>query len=389
MKERNQSSDELQRLMHRMELILQSVGEGIVGFDINAHVTFANRRAAKTIGLEVENLVGRKGHDLTVHCSDDGSVCDGSNCPLEAALKSGREERGENAGFFGPDGSIVRVAYTSAPVYEEGNLVGAVFSFRDISERKRLEKELTQARDEAEAASRAKSVFLANMSHELRTPLNAILGYSEMLQEELREDGNEALARDAARIEIAGKRLQAMITDLLDIAKLESGRLIATAEPVELGGFLRELSTAAAEGFAEKGNRLEIRHGIQREVIADPSLLRRVLTSMLDHANRVCSGGVATLMVSEDPGAGTAFGVTMQSETMSEEQTNALFDAFTSGQSARSFDGAGVGLALSRRLAVAIGGSLRVQAGAGGGAEFVLRIPNIEGRASMSEEVNR
>jgi PAS domain S-box-containing protein len=371
------SSAELQRVTRRTELILQSVGDGIVGFDLDGRVTFANRRAAKTIGLEVEQLVGRKGHGLAVHCGDGGTLCDGANCPLEAALRSGKEERGENAGFFRKDGTIVPVAYSSAPVYEGSELVGAVFSFRDVTVRKRLESELTAARDAAEAGSRAKSVFLANMSHELRTPLNAIIGYSEMLQEELNDEGMQSLAADAVKIQTAGKRLLAMISDILDIAKLEAGRMRPAIEPVDLPRLIEEVASMNAPRFAARANRLEIASAAEAPgFVSDPTMLRRVLDALLDNANKFSSSATTHLLASAD-GEAVSFTVIDRGAGMSEEQSRSLFEPFTPGNAGttKKSDGSGVGLALSKRLADALGGSLHVRSSVGEGSEFTFRVP--------------
>ena len=381
----HEAGEERERLMDRLDLVLQSAGDGIVGFDIDGRVTFANRRAAKTVGLEPADLIGRKGHTLAVHCTEGAKVCDGSDCPLEAALHSGREERGENAGFFRKDGTVVPVAYTSAPMYEDDKLTGAVFSFRDITATKRLEADLREARDAAEQASRAKSLFLANMSHELRTPLNAIIGYSEMLEEELRDDGNTALAGDAVKIQVAGKRLLAMITDILDIAKVEAGRIKAVREPVEIAPLLQDLAMTLAPRFSSRGNRLEIAPATDaRQVESDPAMLRRVLTALLDNANKFSSSATTRLAVSSGD-AGVTFHVIDQGVGLSEEQVKTLFEPFSPGSAAatKTAEGTGIGLALSKRLASAIGATLHVRSTQGAGSEFMLSVP---ASASVREE---
>ncbi|MCM2314717.1 MAG: PAS domain-containing sensor histidine kinase [Thermoanaerobaculia bacterium] len=373
--------DELLRVMHRNQLILQSAGVGIVGCDLEGRVTFANDRAAKTIGLNVDSLVGTKGHDLAVHSDDAGNVCDGSNCPLEAALRSQKEEHGENAGFFRPDGSVVPVSYTSAPIVENEALSGVVFSFRDISERKQLQRELIAARDAAEAGSRAKSVFLANMSHELRTPLNAIIGYSEMLGEQLREEGEPELASDAEKIRTAGGRLLGMVTDLIDIAKLEAGRLTPSLDALDVRLLLESIGVAQQEKFARRGNRLEIacENGLP-DVQCDGTMLRRILEALLDNANKFTENRTSQLSASRaDYGEDRAVEILVADEGpgLSNEQVSALFEPFAQVDASitRAKDGAGLGLALSRRLAKAMGATLGVDSAPGLGSVFRLRLP--------------
>jgi PAS domain S-box-containing protein len=375
-----ESERELRRVMNRNELILQSAGEGIVGFDLDARVVFANRRAARTIGLEPAELVGRNGHSLAVHCADDGNVCDGTNCPLENILRSGKEERGVNPGFFRKDGSVVPVEFTSAPMFEEGRLAGAVFSFRDISERQELERELRRAKEAAEGASRAKSTFLANMSHELRTPLNAILGYSEMLEEELREEGHRGLAADAAKVRTAGNHLLGMIGDILDIAKFESGRLQVTPEEIDAAAFAKEVVAANAAKFAAKENRLTlVSEGDGATLVADPALLRRVLEALLDNANKFSSSAETRLVVGRGEN-GVVFRVEDEGIGMEPAQLERVFEPFETGDasSTKSYSGAGVGLALAQRLVLLMGGRLQVRSGAGKGSIVSLEFPATE-----------
>ncbi|MGK2856224.1 MAG: PAS domain-containing sensor histidine kinase [Thermoanaerobaculia bacterium] len=381
---------ELLRAVRRNELILQSAGVGIVGIDLDGCVMFANQRAANTIGLDVAALVGCKGHDLAVHSDDAGNVCDGTNCPLEAALRSEKEEHGENAGFFRPDGSIVPVSYTSAPILEDGALAGVVFSFRDISERKRLQNELVQARDAAEAGSRAKSVFLANMSHELRTPLNAIIGYSEMLGEQLREEGEAGLASDAEKIRAAGWRLLGMVTDLIDIAKLEAGRLTPSLDTLDVSVLLAAVAGAQQERFAKRGNRLEVacEQGLP-EVRCDGAMLRRILEALLDNANKFTESRATRLSAArEDYGEDRAVEILVADEGpgLSNEQVEALFVPFAQldASTTRAKEGAGLGLALSRSLATAMGATLGVDSAPGAGSVFRLRLPLAGGAAAGS-----
>jgi PAS domain S-box-containing protein len=371
------SQAELRRVTHRNELILQSAGEGIVGFDLDARVVFANSRAAGTIGLDVASLVGRPGHELAVHCRPDGSVCDGSVCPLEAALRSGREEHGVNHGFLRKDGSVLPVEYTSAPMYENGTLVGAVFSFRDITGRLALEQALREAKEAAESASRAKSVFLANMSHELRTPLNAIIGYSEMLEEELREAESPGLADDAVRIGRAGNQLLGMITDILDIAKYEAGRLTPSLQPIDPAAFAREIAASHEKSFESRSNRLTLAtEYAPPEARLDAALLRRVVSAMLDNANKFSSGSETTLRVARR-GSEVAFEITDAGCGMSDEQLARAFQPFQPGDasSTKTASGAGIGLALSQRLAALMGGRIEVESTPGRGSLFALILP--------------
>jgi PAS domain S-box-containing protein len=383
-----ESEAELRRVMNENELILQSAGEGIVGFDLNARVTFANRRAAQTIGRTVLEMVGRNGHDLAAHSDERGSVCTGERCPLEDVLRSGVEQSGVNPGFFRHDGGIVPVEYTSAPMFEAGRLAGAVFSFRDISQRQTLERELLAAKEAAEQASRAKSVFLANMSHELRTPLNAIIGYAELLNEELREESLESLAGDADRIRRSGQHLLAMITDILDIAKFEAGRLQVARQPIELSSFVSEIGSSNRARFESRSNTLRVECArAVGSVDSDASLVRRIVDALLDNANKFSNGSETVLTVARDVEKEiVVFEVRDEGIGMPAEQVERIFEPFQPGDasSTKSHSGTGLGLALSHRLALLLGGTLAVRSQEGAGSVISLQIPAGESEREVS-----
>ena len=380
-KELERSQQQLRLAIQQNDLILQSVGEGIVGFDLGGRITMVNSRAAKTIGFDAAEMIGKAGHDLAVHARPDGRLCDGVECALEKALLSGHEEKGVNAGFFRRDGTQVPVEYTSAPIFEDGRLAGAVFSFRDISERLKMQQELVAARDAAERASTSKSQFLANMSHERRTPLNAIIGYSEMLQEEARDGGNEEMLPDLRKIHTAGENLLGMLTDVLDIAKIEAGRMQMTLEPVEVATLLSEIEHTMAPLCREKSNRFSISPAGAASLVTDPSKVRRILLNLLSNANKFTEGGEIALSA-EGANGGVTFSVRDTGIGITAEQMDRIFGTFTQGDgtTTRKHGGTGLGLAISRRLAEMLHGSIDVQSTPGTGSTFTLRLPErIEG----------
>ena len=224
------------------------------------------------------------------------------------------------------------------------------------------------AKEAAEAANTAKSEFLANMSHELRTPLSAIIGYSEMMAEEV-ADGCEAseLAADIGKVERNARHLLGLINDVLDLSKVESGKMDVYAEEFAVEDMLREVAGSVATLVGKKGNTLQVRveAGLGR-MHADLTKTRQVLFNFLSNAAKFTEGGTITLSSrreTDDAGIGRiSFSVTDSGIGMTEEQLSRLFQRFEQADTSttRNFGGTGLGLALTRAFADMLGGTVTV-----------------------------
>ena len=373
-----ESRRELVRAMRRNELILESAGEGIVGLDLDGTIVFANSRAASVVGCTVEDLVGRPGHDLAVHAGPDGKPCSGRGCQLVTALRSGEEQHGEHSGFSRPDGTKIPVEYTSAPIYEEGKLRGAVFSFRDISVKKAAEEELVRARDAAEEANFGKSRFLANMSHELRTPLNAVIGYSEMMREELAPIGREDLVADAEKIRTSGEKLLGIINDILEISRIEARRMVPDVERFNVSELVLDIGEKIRPAVDARGNSLHLdcdtNAGLMR---SDAVKIRRVLEKLLENANKFTEQGHITLRVTRE-NTMINFAVIDTGIGLAANVAEGIFEPFRQADisSTRRFGGTGLGLAIVRALAGLLGGHCRVESEPGKGSVFQVTLPD-------------
>jgi PAS domain S-box-containing protein len=375
-----QSERDLRILIRRNERILAAAGEGIVGVDRAGDIVFVNQRAANVIGMPVEAMIGRNAHGLAAHAGRGGGVCDGRDCELAEALSSHEERHGEHAGFFRRDGALVPVEYTTAPTRDDGGtLDGVVFSFRNIGERKKAEAALVAAKVAAEEANVAKSRFLANMSHELRTPLNAIIGYSEMVGEELRELNRDDLVADTAKIHGAGQHLLAMINDLLEVAKIEAGRVEVTTEEFDVHDLVLDLASSMQKEFDKRANRLRVIAGEGGTMCADVLKVRRILGNLLSNANKFTERGEVTLQVRRDGDDAVTFDVTDTGIGMSDEQIAKLFQPFrqADGSATRKYGGTGLGLAIARGLARLMGGECTVVSAPERGSTFSLHLPAI------------
>jgi signal transduction histidine kinase/CheY-like chemotaxis protein len=242
--------------------------------------------------------------------------------------------------------------------------------------------ELTVAMEAAEQANRTKSAFLANMSHELRTPLNAIIGYSEMLQEEAQDNGNEEAVPDLRKIHGAGKHLLALINDILDLSKIEAGKMELFLETFEVRALVDEVRATIHPLIEKNGNVLEVDcpEGVDG-MHADVTRVRQVLFNLLSNASKFTEGGAIRLEVrrEEEPdGAWLVFRVIDTGIGMTPEQLGKLFQAFTQADAStsRKYGGTGLGLVICRRFAQMMGGDVTVQSTYGIGSTFTVRLPS-------------
>ena len=258
---------------------------------------------------------------------------------------------------------------------------GTVVVYTDITELKRRQIELEQAREEAEAANRTKSQFLANMSHELRTPLNAIIGIAEILHEEAQEERDEALSEPVGRIVRAGKHLLMLINDILDLSKIEAGKLDLYPEEIDVATLIGEL-TKTTQPIADKNdNKLTVDCPSDIGVMqADSTRVRQVLLNLLSNACKFTEKGEIRFAAKREANGSAGslvFTVADNGIGMTGEQLGRLFQEFSQADSSttRKYGGTGLGLAISQHLCRAMGGEITVTSAPGLGAAFTVRLP--------------
>ena len=257
-------------------------------------------------------------------------------------------------------------------------------------------EQLIAAKEKAEEASRAKSEFLANMSHELRTPLNAIIGYSEMLQEIATDETQEEFTPDLKKIQSAGKHLLGLINDILDLSKIEAGKMQLYVERFKVRPVIDEVTNTLQPLIEKNNNRLELDCDKDLgEIAADQTKTRQILFNLLSNACKFTKEGKIRLEARRrkgEDGEWMQFQVQDTGIGMSLEEIAKLFKPFTQADpsTTRKYGGTGLGLAISRRFCQMMGGDLRVESQPGRGSTFTLELPTqattgIDGRPAKAK----
>ena len=305
-------------------------------------------------------------------------------------IKQGKVWKGEVKNRA-KDGSEYWMNTTIVPYLNEDGSPHHFISIRtDITDRVKAESELAKrteqlatAHDEAIRANLVKSQFLANMSHELRTPLNAIIGYSEMLKEEADEIGETVFSDDLGKISSAGNHLLALINDILDISKIEAGKMELFVEPCSLQEIVQDVLTTIRPLVSAKGNHLTTNIDLTGFITVDSMKLRQILINLLSNANKFTDAGgdIAFTVYRETRGnqPGYTFLVEDTGIGMTVEHLGKLFEPFTQADASmtRKYGGTGLGLAISQRFSQLMGGIITVKSSLQKGTAFYCWIPDM------------
>ena len=363
------SQSELRRQKEYFEALVLNSPVAIAIVDLDGNVVSWNPAAERLFGYTQAEAIGHSIDDLVARDTRDAR-----GSPRYTQQISGENRVDTVTRRCRKDGTLVNVELLAVPVIVGREQVGTYAMYHDITE-------LQQARQEAEAASRAKSDFLANMSHELRTPLNAIIGYSEMLHEEADELGQQDLIPDLLRISAAGRHLLGLINAILDLSKIEAGRMDLYLETFDVAEMVEDTATVIQPLVAENNNELRI-HCTETvgSMLADLTKVRQAVFNLLSNASKFTKDGTIGLDVTREWAAGQEWVIFAVSDTgigMTPEQLGKVFQEFLQADSSttRDYGGTGLGLTLSRRLCRMMGGDITVASEVGKGSTFTIRLP--------------
>ncbi len=291
------------------------------------------------------------------------------------------------------DGAVLHV-HSRAEIQcdSEDTPILMVGALQDITEHVQAEEALQRAKEEAEVANQTKSAFLANMSHELRTPLNAIIGYSEMLTEVAEDEGQQECIDDLKKITDAGNHLLTLINDVLDLSKIEAGKVELEYRIFDIRDVLKDAVSMVQPAIEKNGNSIEVNCSEQLdEMCSDVIRVRQVLFNLLSNAAKFTENGKVVLNVENetaDDGDWVVFRVSDTGIGMNPVQKSILFEDFTQAESSttRKYGGTGLGLSISRRFCRLMGGDIEVESELGKGSTFTFWLKsNMEERQDQSE----
>ncbi|MCA9717125.1 MAG: response regulator [Myxococcales bacterium] len=409
----------------RLASVLNALGDGLCVLDRDGRVVSLNPAAAALLGRAEDELTGERAlaffllrpdiadadaersATLSIDAllkplipddeldEDDGEDDAGDEAqhredqarPLAAVL-AGRSVHFDRALLRRGENLLVPVSCTLDPLIQRGEVTGCVFLFRDMTNERAFESRLhnltlrlREARDAALDANRTKSAFLAKMSHELRTPLNAIIGYSDLIAEEADDYDLSLLKEDITRIQDAGEHLLNLINDILDISKIEAGKMVVYRERFPVEDVLRSVVSTIRPLMTKSENELVIDCAPEvGEMYTDRTKLRQALLNLLSNAAKFTRRGRCTLRVRGArvrDASWILFEVADTGVGIRPEKIATLFDAFTQAEASttRDFGGTGLGLAITRHFCTMLGGDIEVRSEYGEGSTFIIKLP--------------
>jgi two-component system sensor histidine kinase/response regulator len=374
--ERESAEAALRESSELITLLLESAPEAIYGVDLAGDCTFCNAACLRLAGYDDSSeLLGRNMHELIHYAKLDGAPYPVQECSIYAGFLEELGAHGDDEVLWRKDGTSFPVEFWSRLLHRNHRVIGMVVTFVDVTVRKQAEEALRNAKEAAEAGSRAKSEFLANMSHEIRTPLNGVIGMTELaLGTDLTEEQRDYLNT----VKLSGDALLSVINDILDFSKIEAGKSDLEVSDFDLRASLETILKTFALRASEKKLELlyEVDGRVPEIVQGDANKLRQILVNLLGNAIKFTHAGEVVLRVKidsvEDKKYMLHFTVSDTGVGLAADVRKLIFDPFTQADSSttRNYGGTGLGLAISARLVKMMGGEIWVESEPGGGSQF-------------------
>ena len=390
--ERERAEAAALRAQEQLTEAIETISEGFALYDPDDRLVISNSRYREMYaGLDVEVKPGTQ-YETIVRAAARAGLISAAAGQTEAWLVERLERHRHPHSAYEQQRAGGKWLKISERRTAEGGIVGVFTDITELKERElqlgELVDRLADARDEAMEATLAKSRFLANMSHELRTPLNAIIGYSEILQEDAADKGDKEPIDDLRKIESAGRHLLGLINNILDLSKIEAGKMDVFIEDVDIQALVKEVLSIVQPLADKNENVIKVICPVDiGSFRSDQTKVKQCLLNLLSNANKFTSKGTLTLTVAREAGAGVCLRVSDTGVGMTKEQLGRLFEAFSQADASttKRFGGTGLGLAITKHFCTALGGDVTVESTPGTGSTFTIRLPD-QGVAPASAE---
>ncbi len=386
--------EEREHERHLLRTLIDNLPDGIYAKDSSCRKTLANPADVHNMGLQSEaEVLGKDDFEFFPKNIAEGFFADD-----QSVIQSGTPVLNREEYFIDGEGRKRWLLTSKLPLKNNHDeIIGIIGVSRDITERKQAEEqvrsqmsiienqnlELEKARDAAMEANKTKSAFLASMSHELRTPLNAIIGYSEMIIEEMSDAGETSYRGDLDRIRTAGKNLLELINEVLDLSKIEAGKMELYVEEFQLSSLIDEV-VSTVQPLTEK-NENSLLVNIAKDIPTvrlDHTKVRQILFNLISNASKFTQKGTITLSAAaippaDHPGTKIALKVSDTGIGLTEEQKLKLFKEFSQADSSttRKYGGTGLGLAITKHFTEMMHGSIEIESATNRGTTFTVTLP--------------